>query len=109
MLAASKPGGRFLELGTGAGLGTLHLLQGMSSAAHLVTVEMDPELARIARDEIADQRIEFVVADAAAWLESQIPADGMYDLVFADAWPGKFDHLDKLSPSRAPRRSLRRR
>jgi predicted O-methyltransferase YrrM len=93
-LAASKPGGRFLELGTGAGLGTAHILGGMSATARLVTVEHDPALSRIAREEIADPRVEFVVADGGTWLDAQIPSTGRYDLVFADTWPGKFDHLE---------------
>src|SRR5947209_2998771 len=33
VLAASKPGGRLLELGTGTGVGTAWLLDGMDSAA----------------------------------------------------------------------------
>lgn len=34
-------------------------------------------------------------ADGGTWLEEQDPADGTYDLIFADTWPGKFDHLDE--------------
>lgn len=95
VLAASKPGGRILELGMGAGLGTVRLLDGMSSAARLTTVELDPVLSGIAQDEIDDPRVEFVVADGGMWLETQEAAVGTYDLVFADTWPGKFDHLDE--------------
>ncbi|MFT4164841.1 MAG: hypothetical protein QM650_06330 [Microlunatus sp.] len=94
VLAASKPGGRMLELGTGVGLGVLHLLDGMSADATLVTVELDPILSHIAQEEIDDSRVEFVIADGADWLETQAstPKAGSYDLVFADTWPGKFDH-----------------
>lgn len=94
VLAASKPGGRLLELGTGAGLGTLRLLDGMSPDARLTTVELDRRLSAIAQDEIRDPRVEFVVADAGTWLEGQNPVADPYDLVFADTWPGKYDHLD---------------
>ena len=38
VLAASKPGGRFLELGTGTGHGTAWLLSGMDSTSSLDTV-----------------------------------------------------------------------
>jgi predicted O-methyltransferase YrrM len=38
-LAASKPGGRLLELGTGTGLATACLLAGMDSHARLVSVD----------------------------------------------------------------------
>ena len=39
LLAASKPGGRFLELGTGTGLATAWLLSGMDGAARLISVD----------------------------------------------------------------------
>ncbi len=94
-LTASKPGGQILELGTGAGLGTVRILDGMSETARLVTVELDSDLSAIAQGEIHDPRVEFVVAEGGTWLEEQDPADGTYDLVFADTWPGKFDHLDE--------------
>ena len=38
-LAASKPGGQFLELGTGTGHGTAWLLSGMDATSSLDTVE----------------------------------------------------------------------
>lgn len=37
-LAASKPSARFLELGSGTGLSTAWLLDGMDSSSHLTTV-----------------------------------------------------------------------
>jgi predicted O-methyltransferase YrrM len=42
VLAASKPGGRFLELGTGTGVGTAWLLAGMDRGSRLVSVDTDP-------------------------------------------------------------------
>lgn len=41
-LAAGKPGGRVLELGTGLGAGAAWLLAGMSADSMLLTVENDP-------------------------------------------------------------------
>jgi len=41
VLAASKPGGRLLELGTGTGHGTAWLLSGMDETSHLDTVDTD--------------------------------------------------------------------
>ena len=43
-LAASKPGGRLLELGTGTGIGTAWLLSGMDGDARLDTVDVDEQV-----------------------------------------------------------------
>ena len=43
-LAASKPGGRFLELGTGTGVGTAWLLAGMDRHSRLVSVDTDAKV-----------------------------------------------------------------
>ena len=43
-LAASKPSGRFLELGTGTGVGTAWLLAGMDAGSRLDSVESDPHV-----------------------------------------------------------------
>lgn len=91
-LAASKPGGRLLELGTGAGRGTACLLRGMDADARLLTVELDPQLSAIAQTELPDDRVEWVVADGGDWLAANT---GAFDLVFADTWPGKFTHVDQ--------------
>ena len=88
-LAAGKPGGRLLELGTGVGTGTAWLLDGMDRTARLVTVERDGGLSAIARRVLgSDPRVTFVEADGEAWLRGD--ARGPFDLIFADTWPGKF-------------------
>ena len=93
-LAASKPGGRFLELGTGTGFGTAWLLSGMDDASRLETVDIDPEVVEVAKRYLSDdRRVTFTVMDGAEYLGE---ASGHYDLVFADAWPGKFTHLDEV-------------
>ncbi len=43
-LAASKPGGRFLELGTGTRVSAAWILEGMSEEATLVSVDSDAEV-----------------------------------------------------------------
>src|SRR4029453_13233220 len=49
MLAASKPAGRFLELGTGTGVGTSWILAGMDERSALDSVDNDPACQDIAR------------------------------------------------------------
>lgn len=92
-LAASKPGGRLLEIGTGTGLSTAWLLDGMDHHATLTTMDNDDAVLAIARRHLGhDRRLSLVCADGDAWLETLAPAS--FDLVFADAWPGKYRRLD---------------
>ena len=91
-LAATKPGGRALELGTGTGIGTAWLLAGMDAAARLDTVDTDPRVVGVARTVLgSDARVAFHLEDGAAFIARASAAS--YDLVYADAWPGKFSHL----------------
>lgn len=93
-LAASKPGGRILELGTGTGYGTSWLLAGMDSTSRLDTVDRDPTVLAVARRYLGgDPRVEFHLAEGAHFLRSVLPHQ--FDLVFADAWAGKFTDLDE--------------
>jgi len=46
-LAASKPSARFLELGSGTGLSTAWLLDGMDARSRLTTVDNDKSLLSI--------------------------------------------------------------
>lgn len=92
-LAASKPGARFLELGTGTGLGTAWLLAGMDASSHLDSVDTDATVQEIARRHLGhDDRVTFHLADGAAFIEQSLPHQ--FDLIYADAWPGKFSHLE---------------
>jgi predicted O-methyltransferase YrrM len=92
-IAAMKPGGRFLELGTGTGHGTAWLLSGMDSTSSLDTVDTDPTVSAVARRHLgSDNRVTFHIIDGAEFLR-QAPRE-RYDLIYADAWPGKFSHLD---------------
>jgi predicted O-methyltransferase YrrM len=100
-LAAARPGGRILELGTGVGEGTAWLLSGMGASAELVSVELDDAVQGIARERLGgDERVTFVTGDGGRWLEEYDGAP--FDLVFADTWPGKFTHLDRALELVAP-------
>jgi predicted O-methyltransferase YrrM len=93
-LAASKPGGRFLELGTGTGHGTAWLLSGMDSKSSLDTVDTDPNVVAVAERHLgSDRRVTFHIADGAEFIKRAQKRG--FDLIYADAWPGKFTHLDE--------------
>jgi len=95
-LAASRPGGALLELGTGTGLATSWLLDGMDPRATLMTVDNDAALVRIAQTHLGDDaRVTFVLQDGGRWLESLQAESRTFDLVFADTWAGKYTHLDE--------------
>lgn len=92
-LAASKRHGRLLELGTGTGIATAWLLDGMDAASQLDTVDNDDSALAIARRHLGhDARVRFHLVDGATFLSQAEP--GSYDLIFADAWPGKFSELE---------------
>ena len=66
----------------------------MDQASRLETVDNDPAVVAIARRHLgADSRVTFHLNDGAVFIERQTPAS--YDFVFADAWPGKFSHLEQ--------------
>lgn len=94
VLAASKPNGRFLELGTGTGLSTAWLLDGMTQDATLISVDIDPGSQEVARRFLGDDtRLQLVTADAAMFLRQQRRES--FDLIFADAMAGKYELLDE--------------
>jgi predicted O-methyltransferase YrrM len=81
-----------LEMGTGCGLGTCWILDGMDASASLVSVDTDPRVQSIAASELGDDdRLTLVLQDGGEFLER---CDRRFDLIFADAWPGKYTHLE---------------
>jgi predicted O-methyltransferase YrrM len=102
-LAASKPGGRLLELGTGTGASTAWLLEGMDATARLTTVDSDAAVSAAAQQVLGgDPRLTCVVGDGGGFLVERAAAGDRFDLVFADAWPGKYSHLDEALALLAP-------
>ena len=93
-LAASKPGGRFLEIGTGTGASTAWLLDGMDEGARLLTVEVDGQRQDVAREHLqGDARVAFRHEDAKrVILEAKCAS---FDFIFADTWVGKQDLLNE--------------
>lgn len=92
-LVASKPSGRLLELGTGTGLATAWIVAGMDEKSLLVTVENNEMLIDVAKKNISDSRVEFVLADGYEWIKNY--SGKKFDLIFADAMPGKYDLFEE--------------
>ncbi|HEX8372399.1 MAG TPA: class I SAM-dependent methyltransferase [Chthoniobacterales bacterium] len=100
-LAASKPRGKLLELGTGTGLGTASILAGMDADSVLESVESDATVLAIAQQHLAgDPRVTFYHEDGAAFLERS--QGRSFDFIYADTWPGKFTHLPEALALLAP-------
>lgn len=94
-LAASKPGANLLELGTGTGLATAWLLQGMDATARLLSLDNDAMVQAIAAEYCGeDPRLTLVTEDGDTALPRLQAAGERYDLIFADTWPGKYRLLD---------------
>lgn len=92
-LAASKQGGRFLELGTGTGLSTCWILDGMDADSTLISIDNDLQSLEIARNYLGeDSRLNLFHGDAGTWLEENKHLK--FDFIFADTWHGKFLLLD---------------
>ena len=92
-LVASKPEGRFLELGTGIGLALSWMLDGMDTTSRVVSIDNDASLIEIAKGYFEDDtRVELICQDGGEWLRNY--NGPQFDLIFADAWPGKFFDLD---------------
>ncbi len=92
-LAASKPGGRMLELGTGTGLATAWIVAGMDRSSTLVTIDNNALLIDVARENIIDDRVEFILTDGYDWITNY--NGRKFDFIFADAMPGKYDLFEE--------------
>ncbi|WP_243431461.1 O-methyltransferase [Algoriphagus lutimaris] len=67
----------------------------MDTDSTLTSVDNDPQLVNIAEDFFGkDVRIDLVLEDGAKWID-EYKGPG-FDLIFADAWPGKYSHLDEV-------------
>lgn len=94
-LAGSKPKGKFLELGTGTGLSTSWILDGMDKESSLVSIDFDDQFLSIAREFLGkDPRLELELIDGEKWVESN--AEQRFDYIFADTWHGKYLLLDEV-------------
>ena len=93
-LAASKPGGRILELGTGTGLALSWIMSGMDEKTSVTSLDNDPDVLAVATQYLGtDDRVKIICQDGFDWIENY---DGPgFDIIFADTWPGKFYLLNE--------------
>jgi len=84
-LAASRPGGRLGEQGTGAGIGTAWMVSGMSAESHLLSVEIDSDLARATAEQFRDHpNVEIREGDCMEVMADEAPPE---------RWPADWDDL----------------
>ncbi|MEA1787731.1 class I SAM-dependent methyltransferase [Arenibacter sp. GZD96] len=94
-LITSKPKSNLLELGTGIGLSLSWMIDGMDPESKLISVDNDPKLIEIAENYFGkDKRVEIICADGTEWIKGY--KGEKFDLVFADAWPGKYSEVDEI-------------
>jgi hypothetical protein len=83
-----RPAGRVLEIASGAGDWTVHLLR---HAASITALDSSREMQELSRDKTGgDARVRYLLADVFSW-----QPDGRYDVVFFANWlshvpPGRF-------------------
>jgi len=106
MLAAAMGARRILEIGTLGGYSTIWLARGLAEGSKLITLDMNPDYAAVARSNIANaglaDRVELRVGKALDTLPKlQAEGAGPFDLIFIDAdkpsTPDYFDWAVSLS------------
>lgn len=94
-LAASKPGSKLLELGTGTGLATSWILDGMDANSALVSIDNEEKYLEIANKYLSnDRRLELISIDGGEWIDQN--KTNKFDYIFADTWHGKYLMLDEV-------------
>ncbi len=94
-LITSKSNSNLLELGTGIGLSLSWMIDGMDDLSKLTSIDNDPKLIDIVKKIFDhDKRVEIICADGAQWIKNY--TGDKFDLVFADAWPGKYSETTEI-------------
>lgn len=95
-LVRSKGKGRFLELGSGTGLSTSWILDGMSPDSTLVTLDNDRTILDIAERHLGhDPRLTIICGDGDQYVLDLAAHSARFDFIFADTWPGKYRLLEE--------------
>jgi predicted O-methyltransferase YrrM len=94
-LIASKPTGKFLELGTGIGLSLAWMIAGMDQSSSIISLDNDENLIQIVQNIFhKDARVSLLGENGEQWIQDY--SGGKFDLIFADTWPGKYNSLDEV-------------
>ena len=94
-LVSSKPNGHFLELGTGIGLSLSWMIDGLNESSTLISIDNDKELVAIANNYFGnDDRVKIICQAGSEWIHHN--TNERFDLIFADAWPGKYSEIEKV-------------
>jgi predicted O-methyltransferase YrrM len=93
VLAAAAGARAVVEIGTGAGVGSLYLLRGMPSDGVLTTIDIEVEHQRAAKEAFAEEGVRATrtrtISGRALDVLPRL-TDGGYDLVFVDADKGSY-------------------
>ena len=86
LLARITDARSILELGTLGGYSTIWLARGLAAGGRLVTLEVDPDYARVARANLERAGLaDLVDLRVGPALETLLQLDGPFDLIFIDA------------------------
>ena len=67
----------------------------MDAGSSLITIDNDPALSAIAEQYFGeDTRVEIICEDGSQWIQDHLT--DKFDLIFADAWPGKYSDLEEV-------------
>lgn len=93
-LVSSKPNGRFLELGTGTGLSLAWIVEAMDKESSVISIDNTQSFVEIANSFFnGDDRVSILCCDGTEWIKNN--QGKTFDLIFADAWPGKYESLEE--------------
>ena len=100
LIARMAGANRVLEIGTLAGYSTVWLARGLPPGGRIITLELEPKHAEVARANLeragVAERVEIRLGRAADTLQKMIAArEGPFDLIFIDAdKPSYVEYLD---------------
>lgn len=94
-LITSRPKSYILELGTGIGLSLSWMIEGLDENSKIISVDNDSNLIGMVKEFFGnDSRVELICEDGTSWIKNY--KGDKFDLVFADAWPGKYSEIDEV-------------